>query len=84
MDVVVAPLSIQPVREVVMDYTEAYYNEYTTVLAKFPEDAATKWKLYISPFKWQVRHFCCTLTSGFDMTAVPTLRGILVEWNIRP
>lgn len=50
----VAPLSIQPIRQPVMDFTDPYFNEYLTVLAKLPDADEAKWSLYISPFKWQV------------------------------
>ena len=54
MDLVVTALSVQASRAEVIDYAEPYYNEYMAVLAKLPDPKVTKWRLYISPFKWQV------------------------------
>lgn len=53
-DMVVAPMASTIDRETVMDFTEPWFQEYTTVMVRLPNPDASKWKLYMSPFKWQV------------------------------
>ena len=51
---VVAPLSNTIIREIAMDFTEPYFQEYTVILVRLPDPEAAKWNLYISPFQWTV------------------------------
>ena len=57
---VVAPLSIQAERELVMDFIYPFFIDYNTVLLKLPDPAETKWKTLIQPFKTEVRHPQCS------------------------
>ena len=55
VDLVVAPLARTPEREMMVDFTSAFYLDYNTALVRYPDPEATKWRLYINPFRWQVR-----------------------------
>ena len=44
-DMAVAPLASTVERSQVMDFTEPFYQEYTTVLVKLPDPEAQKWSL---------------------------------------
>ena len=48
-DMVVAPMAATVERSQVMDFTEPFYQEYTTVLVKLPDPEAQKWSLWV---KW--------------------------------
>ena len=47
----VAPLAVTVQRESVMDFTEAYFMEYQTVLVRYKNPEAEKWRLYLEPFE---------------------------------
>ena len=57
---VVAPLSIQAERELVMDFIYPFFIDYNTVLLKLPDPAETKWKTLIQPFKTEIRLSYCS------------------------
>ncbi|KAL4219833.1 hypothetical protein ACF0H5_020245 [Mactra antiquata] len=54
IDITAAPLSEQPERHQVMDFSYPFFYEYTTVVVKKPDPLASKWRRLLDPFKWQV------------------------------
>ncbi|KAL3848512.1 hypothetical protein ACJMK2_019363 [Sinanodonta woodiana] len=54
VDMVVAPLAAQKQREEVMDFTYAFYYDYTSVILKKPDPNRNKWLTLIDPFRWEV------------------------------
>ncbi|XP_046342594.1 glutamate receptor 4-like isoform X1 [Haliotis rufescens] len=76
VDMVVAPLSIEPDREKVVDFIFPYYYEYTTVLIKKPDPNRTKWRTLIDPFKWQV--LMCIFIA---LLGVTTFYFLVERWN---
>ena len=46
-DMVMAPLASNLDREHVMDFTEAFYLDYTAVLVRYTDLNAGKWRLYL-------------------------------------
>ncbi len=76
MDLIVAPISIQPEREMVMDFIFPYFYDYSTVLIQMPNPEGTKWRTFIDPFKWEV--LMCIIISLLLITVI----YFLVErWN---
>ncbi|XP_067682011.1 glutamate receptor-like isoform X1 [Haliotis asinina] len=76
VDMVVAPISIAPDREQVVDFIFPYYYEYTTILIKKPDPNRTKWRTLIDPFKWQV--LMCIFIS---LLGVTTFYFLVERWN---
>jgi len=50
----VAPLSIQEIREKVMDFTMAFFFDISVILMKKPDPRETQWKRLIEPLRWEV------------------------------
>ncbi|XP_069103796.1 glutamate receptor ionotropic, kainate 4-like [Argopecten irradians] len=50
VDLIVAPMSIQTNREVVMDFSYPYFYEPTVMLLKKPDPSDKKWRTLIDPF----------------------------------
>lgn len=46
-DMVVAPFASSIEREQVIDFTEAYFLEFTAILVRYRDLDADKWKLYL-------------------------------------
>ncbi|KAL4219425.1 hypothetical protein ACF0H5_022005 [Mactra antiquata] len=54
IDMVAAPISEQPERHQVMDFSYPFFYEYTTVVVKKPDPSALKWRKLLDPLKWRV------------------------------
>ncbi|KAK3586557.1 hypothetical protein CHS0354_022690, partial [Potamilus streckersoni] len=54
VDMVVAPLAAQKQREEVMDFTYAFYYDYTSAIIKKPDPNRNKWLTLIDPYRWEV------------------------------
>jgi hypothetical protein len=50
----VAPLSIQKIREKVMDFTMAFFFDISVILMKKPDPRETQWKRLIKQLRWEV------------------------------
>ena len=54
VDMTVAPISIQEIREKVMDFTMAFFFDISVILMKKPDPRETQWKRLIEPLRWEV------------------------------
>ena len=54
VDMTVAPLSIQEIREKVMDFTMAFFFDISVILMKKPDARETQWKRLIKQLRWEV------------------------------
>nr|KAG5710676.1 hypothetical protein BaRGS_035078 [Batillaria attramentaria] len=54
VDLTMAPLAMSKEREAVMDFTFPFYHDFSGVLLKRPDPNATKWRVYIDIFRWEV------------------------------
>ncbi|ESO97726.1 hypothetical protein LOTGIDRAFT_103576, partial [Lottia gigantea] len=61
VDLVVAPISISPDREEVMDFTTPFFYEKSGIGLKMPDPNSTKWKRLLQPLSWQVL-LCLTIS----------------------
>jgi len=50
----VAPLSIQEIREKVMDFTMAIFFDISVIFMKKPDPRETQWKRLIKQLRWEV------------------------------
>jgi hypothetical protein len=50
----VCPLSIQSIRERVMDFTLAYFYDVSVILMKKTDPKETQWKRLVEPLRWEV------------------------------
>ena len=66
-DLVVAPLTITPAREEVMDFVQKpYMHDYYVAIYKLPTAAETKWQVVFKPFRlsvWLVTALCIPAVS---------------------
>lgn len=54
VDMTVGPLSIQSIRERVMDFTLAYFYDVSVILMKKSDPKETQWKRLVEPLRWEV------------------------------
>ncbi|CAL1532137.1 unnamed protein product [Lymnaea stagnalis] len=54
VDLVMAPLAIDPLRDEVIDFTFPFFTEATLMVLRKPDPAEKKWLTLIRPFDWQV------------------------------
>ncbi|KAJ8309744.1 hypothetical protein KUTeg_011609 [Tegillarca granosa] len=54
VDLMVAPASLHPGREKVMDFTYPFYFDSSTFMMRRPDPNKNKWKTLISPLQWHV------------------------------
>lgn len=73
---VMAPISIQPNRVKVVDFSYPFFYDYTSVLVKKPDPSKTKWRTLVDPFKWEV-----LLCIGIALALMTFLAFLIEKYN---